>query len=115
MASLQMTTRSSLPEPQRATSTSPNVVSTSTSSSSSVKSSQTHVTMLGQKRAKEEEEEESEATWVVKKVKVESGEQFMPLQESISAPLQEDHIEQMIEELLYYGSIELCSGHATYQ
>ncbi|KAG4946880.1 hypothetical protein JHK82_042949 [Glycine max] len=24
-------------------------------------------------------------------------------------PLEEDHIEQMIEELLHYGSIELCS------
>ena len=24
-------------------------------------------------------------------------------------PLEDDHIEQMIEELLYYGSIELCN------
>uniref|UniRef100_A0A1J3D9Y3 AP2/ERF domain-containing protein n=1 Tax=Noccaea caerulescens TaxID=107243 RepID=A0A1J3D9Y3_NOCCA len=30
------------------------------------------------------------------------------LQESFR-PLEEDHIEQMIEELLHYGSIELCS------
>ncbi|KAK4274477.1 hypothetical protein QN277_017688 [Acacia crassicarpa] len=98
MASLQMT-RPTVPEPVRATS-SPNVVSTSTSNSSSLKSRGTNITMLGEKKAKEEAEE-SEAKWGVKKVKVESGEQFKPLEE--------DHIEQMIEELLDYGSIELCS------
>lgn len=94
MASLQMT-RPPVPEPPRVTS--PNVVSTSTITSSSVKSRETDITMLGRKKAKEAEEEESEAKWGVKKV--ESGEHFKPLEE--------DHIEQMIEELLDYGSIEL--------
>lgn len=28
-------------------------------------------------------------------------------------PLEDDHIEQMIEELLYYGSIELCNAVPT--
>ncbi len=28
-------------------------------------------------------------------------------------PLEDDHIEQMIEELLDYGSIELCSSVAS--
>ncbi|MED6111678.1 hypothetical protein PIB30_054547 [Stylosanthes scabra] len=59
------------------------------------------------KRTHDDEEEvvkqESEANWVVKKVKGmdQIGPQFKPLEE--------DHIDQMIEELLHYGSIELCS------
>ncbi|XP_015972055.1 ethylene-responsive transcription factor ERF003 [Arachis duranensis] len=59
------------------------------------------------KRTHDEEEEEvkqdSEANWVVKKVKGmdQIGPQFKPLEEH--------HIDQMIEELLHYGSIELCS------
>ncbi|MBA0574262.1 hypothetical protein Golob_001489 [Gossypium lobatum] len=43
--------------------------------------------------------QETEANWVVKKAKVEITQQFKPLEE--------DHIEQMIEELLHYSSIEL--------
>ncbi|MBA0874027.1 hypothetical protein Goshw_010495 [Gossypium schwendimanii] len=43
--------------------------------------------------------QETEANWVVKKAKVETTQQFKPLEE--------DHIEQMIEELLHYSSIEL--------
>ncbi|XP_010265679.1 PREDICTED: ethylene-responsive transcription factor ERF003-like [Nelumbo nucifera] len=42
-----------------------------------------------------------ETNWVVKKVQMESSQQFKPLED--------DHIEQMIEELLDYGSVELCS------
>ncbi|KAF3971477.1 hypothetical protein ACB098_01G101800 [Castanea mollissima] len=45
---------------------------------------------------------ELEPNWVVKKVKVESSQQQFK-------PLEDDHIEQMIEELLHYGSVELCS------
>ncbi|TKY74777.1 PPLZ02 protein [Spatholobus suberectus] len=93
MASLQMT-RPSLPEPQRVAS--PNVITSA--SNFPVKSGEIE-TMLPQKR--QEEEQESEGNWVFKKVKVESAQQFKPLEE--------DHIEQMIEELLHYGSIELCS------
>ncbi|KAJ1413138.1 DNA-binding domain superfamily [Sesbania bispinosa] len=100
MASLQMTrqTQSLLPEPQRAT-VSPNVISTT---NIPMKSGETDAMMLPQKRQQVKEEQESEGNWVFKKVKVESShQQFMPLEE--------DHIEQMIEELLHYGSIELCS------
>ncbi|MBA0816896.1 hypothetical protein Gohar_001510 [Gossypium harknessii] len=43
--------------------------------------------------------QETEANWVVKKAKVETTQQFIPLEE--------DHIEQTIEELLHYSSIEL--------
>ncbi|KAE8658233.1 ERF003 protein [Hibiscus syriacus] len=46
---------------------------------------------------------EAEATWVVKKPQVETTQQFN------FKPLEEDHIQQMIEELLHYGSIELCN------
>ncbi|KAK1549517.1 hypothetical protein Q3G72_003281 [Acer saccharum] len=42
-----------------------------------------------------------EPNWVVKKVQVESFQEFKPLED--------DHIEQMIQELLDYGSMELCS------
>ncbi|KAK9280230.1 hypothetical protein L1049_013917 [Liquidambar formosana] len=45
--------------------------------------------------------QQPEANWVMKKVQVESTQQFKPLED--------DHIQQMIEELLDYGSIELCS------
>ena len=58
-----------------------------------------NVADIAQKR--QEEEQEAEGNWVFKKVKVENAQQFKPLEE--------DHIEQMIEELLHYGSIELCS------
>lgn len=46
-------------------------------------------------------QENTEPNWVVKKAQVETAQQFKPLED--------DHIEQMIEELLDYGSIELCS------
>ncbi|KAE8663432.1 ERF003 protein [Hibiscus syriacus] len=46
---------------------------------------------------------ETEATWVVKKPQLETTQHFN------FKPLEEDHIEQMIEELLHYGSIELCN------
>ncbi|KAH7574079.1 hypothetical protein ACOSQ2_008373 [Xanthoceras sorbifolium] len=48
-----------------------------------------------------QQESTSEPNWLVKKVQVESSQQFKPLED--------DHIEQMIEELLDYGSMELCS------
>ncbi|CAL0327184.1 unnamed protein product [Lupinus luteus] len=85
MASLQIT-KPSLPEPHRVI-TSPN------------NESESDAMLIPQKR--EQEEQETEGKWVFKKVKVESSQQFKPLEE--------DHIEQMIEELLHYGSIELCS------
>ena len=50
--------------------------------------------------------QEAEANWVYKKVQADNNQQFIK-------PLEDHHIEQMIEELLDYGSIELCSGVAT--
>ncbi|XP_039043267.1 ethylene-responsive transcription factor ERF003-like [Hibiscus syriacus] len=47
--------------------------------------------------------QETEANWTVKKSQVETTQQFN------FKPLEEDQIEQMIEELLHYGSIELCN------
>ncbi|KAJ4951067.1 hypothetical protein NE237_027899 [Protea cynaroides] len=45
--------------------------------------------------------QQPEMNWVAKKAQMESTQQFKPLED--------DHIEQMIEELLDYGSVELCS------
>lgn len=89
MASLQMT-RPSYPEPQNQNFLVPTSSSTTMSS------------VLGHKREKEEQEQKDEKN--KKKVKVECGGEEMEFK-----ILEEDHIEQMIEELLYYGSIELCS------
>ncbi|XP_012571594.2 protein PPLZ02-like [Cicer arietinum] len=99
MASLQMT-RPSFQESQRESSQS-NIISTSNVSMKSSEEIDHTTTMLPQKRH-ELEKQESEGNWVFKKVKVENSQQFYK-------PLEEDHIEQMIEELLHYGSIELCS------
>ena len=101
MASLQMT-RQSLQVPQRVPNSVPNIVSSKTSSSnnSTVESCESTDAILSQKRP--HEEQGSEANWVFKKVKAESAPQQFK-------PLEEDHIEQMIEELLDYGSIELSS------
>ncbi|XP_062097394.1 ethylene-responsive transcription factor ERF003-like [Humulus lupulus] len=51
----------------------------------------------------------------VKKVKVELGEinnSHNPIQQSFMVLEEDDHIEQMIQELIHYGSIELCSTSA---
>ncbi|XP_027333313.1 ethylene-responsive transcription factor ERF003-like [Abrus precatorius] len=92
MASLQMTRQSLATEAQR-TNSIPNSFSTTTTNNFSVKS----------KRPPEQDQESEGNNRVVKNVKaVENGPpQFKPLED--------DHIEQMIEELLDYGSIELCS------
>lgn len=103
MASLQVTRQALASESQR---TPPSVQNATTSTTTpisnnfSVKSEQTHA-VLPHKRP--EEEQESEANRGVKRVKAVEN---VPLQ---FKPLEEDHIEQMIEELLDYGSIELCS------
>ncbi|CAL0305729.1 unnamed protein product [Lupinus luteus] len=89
MASLQMTRPASLPEP-------PGIIA---SPNNAVKGIGTDALLMPKKR--EQEEQETGGNWDFKKVKVESSQQFKPLEE--------DHIEQMIEELVHYGSIELCS------
>ncbi|AES73570.2 protein PPLZ02 [Medicago truncatula] len=97
MASLQITRPISLQQPQKQSSQSVNI----STNNAPMKSSQEIDTTM-----KHEEEKESEGNWVFKKVKVENSQQFIK-------PLEEDHIEQMIEELLHYGSIELCSVFPT--
>ncbi|KAH1094086.1 hypothetical protein GYH30_039696 [Glycine max] len=100
MASLQITRQALECESQRTPSV-PNATSTTTLFSNfSVRSEQTPA-VLPHKRP--EEEQESEANRGGKRVKAVEN---VPLQ---FKPLEEDHIEQMIEELLDYGSIELCS------
>ncbi|KAJ7958541.1 Ethylene-responsive transcription factor [Quillaja saponaria] len=92
MASLQMT-KPSLQEAQRVPSN--DVIAANNIVGNPIETN----TQFPEKRLMAEQEAES--NWVVKKVKVENALQFKPLEE--------DHIEQMIEELLHYGSIELCS------
>ncbi|CAJ1972040.1 unnamed protein product [Sphenostylis stenocarpa] len=99
MASLQMTRQALASSESQRTPSVPNATSTTPPSSFIVKSDQTHAEL----HKRPEEEQELEANRGVKRVRaVES----VPLQ---FKPLEEDHIEQMIEELLDYGSIELCS------
>ncbi|KAJ7966239.1 Ethylene-responsive transcription factor [Quillaja saponaria] len=92
MASLQMT-KPSFQEPQRVPSQ--NCIPAKINVGKTIDTN----TQLPEKRPLAQQEKES--NWVVKKVKVENGQQFKPLEE--------DHIEQMIEELVHHGSIELCS------
>ncbi|XP_014504131.1 protein PPLZ02 isoform X1 [Vigna radiata var. radiata] len=100
MASLQMTRQALASSGSERKSSVPNATSASQPKSLSVKSEQTHQ-VLPHKR--EEEDQDSEANRGVKMARtVES----LPLQ---FKPLEEDHIEQMIEELLDYGSVELSS------
>lgn len=95
MASLQMTKPSSIQEPQKP--------QTPCVSSNGIVGKPTEMGMnLAEKRPAAEQDVE-QANWVVKKVKVESTQQFIK-------PLEDDHIEQMIQELIHYGSIELCSS-----
>lgn len=92
MASLQMT-KTSLQDPKKAAL--PRANTTGFTSGNHIDMG----TRLPDKRLVAEQE--AEANWVVKKVQVECTQKF--------EPLEDDHIEQMIQELLHYGSIELCS------
>lgn len=96
MASLQMTKPSPIQEPQKPQ------TSCVSSTNGNVGTSTEMGMSLPEKRPVVAEQE-AEANWVVKKVKVESSQQFIK-------PLEDDHIEQMIQELIHYGSIELCSS-----
>ncbi|KAF5461368.1 hypothetical protein F2P56_017473 [Juglans regia] len=94
MTSLQMT-KSSRQEPQKA------LLPLANTTSSTARSPIEMGTRLPDKTLAAAQQE-TEANWVVKKVQVESTQlQFNPLED--------DHIEQMIQELVHYGSIELCS------
>ncbi|XP_022730839.1 ethylene-responsive transcription factor ERF003-like [Durio zibethinus] len=94
MASLQMTKQQSVQEPQSKTPTPQVIINNYIAGTDSG----TGVRLLEKRPLPVQE---TEAHLVVKKAQVESTQQFKPLEE--------DHIEQMIEELLHYGSIELCN------
>ncbi|KAK7383471.1 hypothetical protein VNO78_29150 [Psophocarpus tetragonolobus] len=96
VASLQMTRQALASSESQRTPSVPNATSTTTPSNFSVKSGITDM-VLPHKRPEEEQESGVKGVKDVENV---------PLQ---FKPLEEDHIEQMIEELLDYGSIELCS------
>ncbi|MED6170338.1 hypothetical protein PIB30_029941 [Stylosanthes scabra] len=107
MASLQITRPSSLPSPLPS--------SSNGFSTSSNQRDESGVLFSPQKRPHKEEQLQQQQeqcsssssdgnNWVMmKKVKVENND------EEFIKPLEEDHIEQMIQELLHYGSVELCS------
>ncbi|MED6220883.1 hypothetical protein PIB30_049078 [Stylosanthes scabra] len=114
MASLQITRPSSLPSPL------PSSSSSNGFSTASNPHDESGVLFSPQKRPHKEEQLQSQSqqqvqcsssssssdgnNWVMmKKVKVENND------EDFIKPLEEDHIEQMIQELLHYGSVELCS------
>ena len=103
MASLQMTKSTSLKQPSK-----PQLSFVDTKNVGIVEDEKPSIQVPEKKPAVPEEpkqEHKEEPNWVfVNKVKVESTQD----EESIE-PLEDDHIEQMIEELLHYGSIELCS------
>lgn len=95
MASLQMTKSSAANEPQKAP-------------ASHVITPGGNATTRGNEMGKQllemrpmQVQQSTEPIRAVKKEQVECAQQFKPLED--------DHIEQMIEELLDYGSLELCS------
>ncbi|KAJ9184072.1 hypothetical protein P3X46_007852 [Hevea brasiliensis] len=100
MASLQMTKQASLCEQQQKGPTLHTNTTTTTTTKGIVIKSEELGTRLPEKCPLQVQE--TEANWVVKKVQVDSIQQQFK-------PLEEHHIEQMIEELLDYGSLELCS------
>lgn len=105
MASLQMTKQASLIEQQKAptshaNSTTSTITTTTTTNGVAIKSEELG-TRLPEKCPLQVQE--TEANWVVRKVQVDS------IQQQFKT-LEDHHIEQMIEELLDYGSLELCSS-----
>ncbi|KAL6207348.1 hypothetical protein ACLB2K_018306 [Fragaria x ananassa] len=99
MASLQMTKSTSLKQPSK-----PQLSFVDSKNDGIVEDEKPSI-QVPEKKLPVPEEQEEEPNWgFVNKFKVESTQD----EESIE-PLEDDHIEQMIEELLHYGSIELCS------
>ncbi|KAG8495317.1 hypothetical protein CXB51_012943 [Gossypium anomalum] len=94
LASLQMTKQQSVQEPKSEPPT-PHII---TNNGIADRGSGTGVRLLEKRPLPVQE---TEANWVVKKAQVERTQPFKSLEE--------DHIEQMIEELLDYGSIEICN------
>lgn len=95
MASLQMTKSSAANEPQKAPASH---VSTPSGNATRINEMGKHLLEMRPMQVQGSTEPINRA---VKKEQVEIAQQFKPLED--------DHIEQMIEELLDYGSLELCS------
>ncbi|OAY27458.1 ethylene-responsive transcription factor ERF003 [Manihot esculenta] len=107
MASLQMTKQTSLHEKQQKPPIS-HANTTTTSATTTIAAAATNGIAikreeLGSHLPEKYPFQETEANWAVKKVQVDSIQQQFK-------PLEEHQIEQMIEELLDYGSLELCSS-----
>ncbi|KAJ8751894.1 hypothetical protein K2173_026107 [Erythroxylum novogranatense] len=102
MASLQMTKQqTSIKEQHRKTPTLHVATTTNTIPNAVASKNEQFITRLPDKSPLQVPE--TEANWVVKN----ASHQYKPLEEH--------HIEQMIEELLDYGSIELCSAVSSQQ
>ncbi|KAJ6406169.1 hypothetical protein OIU84_009818 [Salix udensis] len=104
MASLQLTKKTSLHEQKQQQQKAPTSLATTPTNGIVIKSEELDA-LLPEKSPLQVQE--AEANWVYKKVQVDnSNQQFIK-------PLEDHHIEQMIEELLDYGSIEFFSGVTT--
>lgn len=71
-----------------------------------------HSMLSSHKRGLQLQHNDNDPNWtntVKKKVKVENDIDAHHHHHQFIKPLEEDHIEQMIQELLYYGSVELSS------
>nr|WFI63252.1 ERF-B6-6 protin [Morus alba] len=110
MASLQMTKTGSAQEPQTPT-TNPTPIS---ANAILAKPNETSMAKSPEKRPAVLDHQETAANShhdSVKKVKLESNQQTTTTTTTSFMLLEDDHhIEQMIQELLHYGSIELCSS-----
>ncbi|KAG6740294.1 hypothetical protein POTOM_055740 [Populus tomentosa] len=103
MASLQVTKQASLQEQKQQQQKAPTSLVNTLANSIVIKSEELDALLPDKSPL---QVQEAEANGVYKKVQVDNNQQFIK-------PLEDHHIEQMIEELLDYGSIELCSGVAT--
>lgn len=103
MASLQVTKQASLQEQKQQQQKTPTSLVNTPANSIVIKSEELDALLPDKSPL---QVQEAEANWVYKKVQVDNHQQFIK-------PLEDHHIEQMIEELLDYGSIEFFSGVTT--
>jgi len=104
MASLQVTKKTSLHEQKQQQQKAPTSLANTPTNGIVIKSEELDA-LLPEKSPLQVQE--AEANWVYKKVQVDNNNQ------QFIKPLEDHHIEQMIEELLDYGSIEFFSGVTT--
>ncbi|XP_011039598.1 PREDICTED: protein PPLZ02-like [Populus euphratica] len=104
MASLQVTKKTSLHEQKQQQQKAPTSLANTPTNGIVIKSEELDA-LFPEKSPLQVQE--AEANWVYKKVQVDNNNQ------QFIKPLEDHHIEQMIEELLDYGSIEFFSGVTT--